>query len=79
MKNGDDMETIYDIQQMLRRYGTFIYTGNRFGDLELMEMEINEMYQFQFISKTDYMQARLLLRKEITRLREQRKRCVSDE
>jgi uncharacterized protein YqgQ len=58
------MKTIYDIQQLLKKYGTFIYTGDRIGDLNLMEMEIDELYQMKFIEITDYQMAKLLLRRE---------------
>ncbi|MGM0941813.1 MAG: YqgQ family protein [Bacillota bacterium] len=63
------MESIYDIQQLLKKYGTFIYTGNRIGDLEIMAMELDELYKLQFIRNDDYLQAKLLLRKEIEALR----------
>lgn len=63
------MKTIYDVQQLLKEYGTYIYTGDRIGDLELMEMEVNELFQLKFIDNEQYIQARMLLRKEITRLK----------
>lgn len=62
------MKSIYDIQQLLKRYGTFIYTGDRLGDLDLMEMEIDELYEMKFIETYDYQMAKLLLRRERTRL-----------
>ncbi len=65
----NSMESIYDIQQLLKKYGTFIYTGNRIGDLEIMAMELDELYKLQFIRNDDYLQAKLLLRKEIEALR----------
>ncbi|MBP2078193.1 YqgQ family protein [Oceanobacillus polygoni] len=58
------MKTVYDIQQLLKRYGTFIYTGDRLGDLELMEMELDELYQLKFVQMKDYQQAKMLLKKE---------------
>ncbi|PAV29066.1 hypothetical protein CIL05_13915 [Virgibacillus profundi] len=73
------MKTIYDVQQLLKKYGTFIYTGDRIGDLELMNMEINELFQLKFIHKEDYIQAKLLLRKEITRLSNEKKGRISHE
>ncbi|MFD1038484.1 YqgQ family protein [Virgibacillus byunsanensis] len=63
------MKTVYDVQQRLKRFGTFIYTGDRFADLELMESEIRELYQFHFIQTQDYQKAVLLLRQEAARLR----------
>ncbi|OZU89969.1 hypothetical protein CIL03_02205 [Virgibacillus indicus] len=62
------MKTIYDVQQLLKKYGTIIYTGDRIGDLELMEMEINELFQLQFIGKQQYIEAKMLLRKKMTEL-----------
>ncbi|MFS0672812.1 YqgQ family protein [Ornithinibacillus sp. 179-J 7C1 HS] len=59
------MNSIYDVQQLLKRFGTFIYTGNRLVDLELMQNEIKEMYTFGLISVEDYRLALLLLRQEI--------------
>ncbi|WP_044476958.1 YqgQ family protein [Oceanobacillus massiliensis] len=58
------MKTIYEIQQILKRYGTFIYTGDRIGDLELMEMEIDELYQMKFINTHDFQMAKLILKRE---------------
>ncbi|MGM8365130.1 YqgQ family protein [Virgibacillus sp. W0181] len=58
------MKTVYDVQQLLKRYGTFIYTGDRKGDLELMEMEITELYRNNVLNLSDYQFARIVLRKE---------------
>ncbi|HLR08028.1 MAG TPA: YqgQ family protein [Bacillota bacterium] len=62
------METIYDIQQLLKNYGTILYTGNRLADIHLMESDIQELYQYQFISKEDYMKAIVILKHEAARL-----------
>lgn len=62
------MKTIYDVQQILKRFGIYIYTGDRLGDLELMIFEINELYEAGFIQVSEYQMARLLLRKEIRQL-----------
>lgn len=66
------MKTIYDIQQLLKRYGTFIYTGDRIGDLNLMEMEVDELYQMKFIEIKEYQMAKLLLKREKNRLPSQK-------
>ncbi|MCT2537557.1 YqgQ family protein [Aquibacillus koreensis] len=64
------MKTIYDIQQLLKKFGTIIYIGDRIADLEMMEDEVKELYQSQCIGTQDYQMAILLLRQEATRLRE---------
>ncbi|MBL4951408.1 YqgQ family protein [Neobacillus sp. YIM B02564] len=59
------MKTIYDIQQYLKQFGTIIYIGDRIADLELMEVELKELYQSQLIEPREYQSALLLLRHEI--------------
>jgi uncharacterized protein YqgQ len=59
------MKTIYDIQQFLKGFGTFIYIGDRVADLELMEMELKELYQSQLIEPREFQTALLILRHEI--------------
>jgi uncharacterized protein YqgQ len=66
------MKTIYDIQQILKKFGTIIYTGDRVADLELMEEEIRELYRSQLIEGTDYQMALLLLKQEIQKEKEKR-------
>ncbi|MBO1512324.1 YqgQ family protein [Metabacillus bambusae] len=63
------MKTIYDVQQLLKRYGTIIYIGDRIADLELMEDEIKHLYQSNLIEPKDYQMAILLLRQEVQRLK----------
>lgn len=55
------MKTLYDVQQLLKRFGIFIYTGDRLGDLELMQMEIRELYDSGFIDLKTYQVARLII------------------
>lgn len=65
------MNTIYDVQQLLKKFGTIIYIGDRLADLELMEAEVKELFQSQCISTEEYQMATLLLRQESARLRDQ--------
>jgi uncharacterized protein YqgQ len=67
------METIYDIQQYLKKFGTLIYVGDRVADLELMEAEVKELYHAKLMDIHDYQMAILLLRHEIQTIKEERK------
>lgn len=58
------MKTIYDVRQLLKRYGVFIYTGNRLGDIELMEYEIRDLYKMKILSIQEYQLAILIIRNE---------------
>lgn len=59
------MKTMYDVQQLLKRFGTFIYVGDRLADLELMEAEIRELQHSQLLNKQEFQNAMLLLKREI--------------
>lgn len=66
------MKTLYDVQQLLKKYGTFIYVGDRLADLELMEMELKEFYDSNLIEVKDYQMAILLVRQEAAKERDKR-------
>ncbi|WP_080874608.1 YqgQ family protein [Oceanobacillus timonensis] len=59
------MKNIHDIRKLLMKFGTLIYTKDRLGDLELMMMEINELYEWKLINGQQFQQAVLLLKKEM--------------
>lgn len=67
------MQTIYDIQQFIKKFGTIIYVGDRLADLELMEAEIIELFHSKLIETQDYQMALLLLRHEIQIEKDKRK------
>ncbi|MFC0296960.1 YqgQ family protein [Geobacillus jurassicus] len=58
------MKTVYDVQQLLKRFGTIIYVGDRLADLELMEEEVKELYQSQLIDAKQLQAALFILRQE---------------
>ncbi|MDQ0231977.1 YqgQ family protein [Metabacillus malikii] len=64
------MKTIYDVQQLLKKYGIIIYIGDRIADLELMEEEVKQLYQSNLIEPKDYQMAILLLRTEAQKLKD---------
>ncbi|MED4685946.1 YqgQ family protein [Bacillus mycoides] len=59
------MISIYDIQQLLKKFGTIIYTGDRIADLQFMQDELRELNQSQLIDPQDYQTALFLLKQEI--------------
>lgn len=58
------MKTMYDLRNVLKRYGIFIYTGNRLGDVDLMENEVRDLYKSNILPIAEYQTAMLLLRGE---------------
>ena len=39
------MKTLYDVQQLLKQYGIFVYMGNRLYEIEVMKLELSQLYQ----------------------------------
>jgi len=58
------MKSVYDVMQLLKRFGIYVYTKDRLADLEMMEDEIRDLYKMQMIEVKDYQTAILLLRQE---------------
>ncbi|MCJ7843411.1 YqgQ family protein [Lederbergia sp. NSJ-179] len=69
------MKTFYDVQQLLKKFGHFLYMGDRILDMEMMETEIKEMYLSGLISKEDMHEALSVLRNE--RIQEKKNRTKS--
>ncbi|MFF5995386.1 MULTISPECIES: YqgQ family protein [unclassified Lysinibacillus] len=62
------MKTMIDIYDLLKQFGIYIYTGDRLGDLELIEDEIKELFKSRMIEMEVYQTALLLIRQEERRL-----------
>ncbi|MFD3447730.1 YqgQ family protein [Microbacteriaceae bacterium 4G12] len=67
------MRSIYDIQQLLKRFGTIIYTGDRVADLQLMEEELRELHHSQLLEQEEYQIALFLLKQEIQKEKEKQR------
>ena len=55
---------MWDVQQLLKRYGVFVYVGDRMADLDLMEAELRDLYGSQLLEVKDFQQALLVVRQE---------------
>ena len=64
---------------LLKRFGTFVYSRDRIGDLILMESELEDLYKMNFIPQQTYIAGKLVLQKErnILEETERRKRAES--
>ncbi len=56
------------VVKLLKRFGLFIYTGNKLDDIDLIRDEVKELYDNGLILKEDYLQAILILREEQRKL-----------
>lgn len=58
------MKTLYDVQQLLKRFGIIVYLGKRLYDIELMMIELKSLYDNGLIEREEYLTAELILRRE---------------
>ncbi len=58
------MQTLYDIQQLLKKFGIFVYVGNRLYDIELMDLEFKKLHEGQLIDDKTFQKGLLVLRRE---------------
>lgn len=58
------MKTLYDIQQLLKRFGIVIYMGKRLYDIEMMMIEVKGLYDNGLLDREEYLLAELILRRE---------------
>lgn len=63
------MKSVYDIQQFLKNYGTFIYTGDRLADLMLMQDELKELFLANILESKDLQVATMILKKEMDEIK----------
>jgi uncharacterized protein YqgQ len=64
--------TLTEVRALLKRFGTIIYTGDELGDLDLMEDELAELHQWGMIEPSEYLAARMLIRRRRMELYENR-------
>lgn len=47
--------TLYDVQQLLKRFGTYVHLGKRMWDIELMSIEVKRLYENGMIEKKKFL------------------------
>ena len=69
------MKTLYDVQQLLEKYGILVHVGKRIWDIELMALELDNINHAGLIDHHDYMMGKLILSREhrIEELKEKKK------
>ncbi|OUQ31389.1 hypothetical protein B5E73_07400 [Ligilactobacillus salivarius] len=58
------MKTLYDVQQLLKNFGIFVYVGKRMWDIELIALELDHLYKAGVIDKQTFLSAKLVLNRE---------------
>jgi uncharacterized protein YqgQ len=61
-----DMKTVYDVQALLRRFGVYVYFGDRKAELEFMLGELKELYAVEMMAREDFLTATMIVKKELS-------------
>ena len=48
------MKTLYDVQQLLEKYGILVHVGKRIWDIELMALELDNINRAGLIDQHDF-------------------------
>lgn len=62
------MKSWFDVQQLMKTFGIIAYTGNRLDDVALVEIELDDLLDAQFIDHDLYLQILMIIRKERQKL-----------
>ncbi|AYY64303.1 YqgQ family protein [Streptococcus sp. FDAARGOS_522] len=58
------MKVLFDVQNLWKKFGIYVYIGKRLYDIEVMKIELQRLYDNGLISRDDYLKAELILRRE---------------
>ncbi|WP_125981363.1 YqgQ family protein [Loigolactobacillus iwatensis] len=58
------MKTLYDVQQLLKKFNIYVYVGKRIWDIELMGLELDHLHEAGVLDHDTYMRAKLVLEHE---------------
>lgn len=58
------MKVLFDVHNLLKKFGIYVYIGKRLYDIEVMKIELQRLYDNGLISRDDYLKAELILRRE---------------
>lgn len=55
------IDNFYDVLQLLKQFGFIIYFKDKKDMYEMMEQEMKTLYQYELLSKDDYLKCRLII------------------
>ncbi|WP_318615023.1 YqgQ family protein [Sporosarcina sp. YIM B06819] len=61
------MKDFLGVLQLLKRFGIYVYTGDRKVDIDMVQSEVKDLYDNGLLMQEDYLQAVLILRNEASK------------
>ena len=73
------MKTLYDVQQLLEKYGILVHVGKRIWDIEIMALELDNINRAGLIDQHDYLIAKKILSREHRiEVKNEQKKAIKD-
>ncbi|WP_283678235.1 YqgQ family protein [Lentilactobacillus sp. Marseille-Q4993] len=58
------MKTLYDVQQLLKKFDIYVYVGKRMWDIEVMALELDHLHKAKLITHDEFLKAKMVLTHE---------------
>ncbi len=58
------MKTLYDVQQLLEKFGILVHIGKRKWDIEMMAIELDKLHESGVIPQKQFISAKVVLNHE---------------
>ncbi|KIX91585.1 hypothetical protein TP70_01990 [Staphylococcus microti] len=55
------LNSFYDVQQLLKKFGFIIYFDDKADMLEMIEQELTSLFKHQLISRDEFLQCRHII------------------
>ena len=55
------INTFYDVQQLLKKFGFIVYFKDKADMYEMMEQEIHSLYEYNLITQDRYIKCKLII------------------
>jgi uncharacterized protein YqgQ len=62
------MKNYFGVLQLLKRFGIYVYTGDKKTDIDMVQSEVKDLYDNGLLLQEDYLKAVLILREEASKL-----------
>jgi uncharacterized protein YqgQ len=57
-----NLNNFYDVLQLLKQFGFIMYFKDKDDMYEMIEQEISQLFQYELISKDDYIKCKLIIK-----------------
>ncbi|MFD0943590.1 YqgQ family protein [Savagea faecisuis] len=65
-----ELNELYDVQQLLKKFNIFIYFGDQEADCILMQSELKDLFDSGMIEREDYIRAVAIVRQRLNLIKQ---------